>query len=541
MVRGFVNAKVYASFKPVKVFEGFVVADGRVVKVGRTEEVKSASLQMGGDVLDLNGRVVMPGFVDSHLHMEELGMYLSMAELRGTKSISELKERVKAHLETSQTSWVLGHGWDQELFKEKRWPTNRDIDEVVKDRPVMLSRVCLHAAVLNSKALEVTGLAASDLPGVERAGGKPTGIVKEKAFEVARERFKASLSPEDYEHFLTAADRHLLLLGVTSVGSVSMDEKTLKALSNLNRSGKLKTKVFAYIDPGRHNPAGKQMYEDTGTLACLERLSVSAGYGKGRLRIQGIKILGDGSLGARTAWLSIPYADSPKEIGYPNISEELLEEVVRRAHEIGIQMSVHGIGDATIDMILHTYEALKNPATMRHRIEHTSILREDQIVKMAEVGIAAGVQPHFIITDWWTVNRVGKKRAKWIYPFRSMARAGIQMGFGTDSPVEPVNPWETVYAAVTRGRYEGIKTYEHTQEESLTTEESLHYYTQGSAEIMHAERDVGEIKEGAYADFLILNRDPLQTAESELQSVKVVERFVEGEAVQLAFEKAKPF
>lgn len=517
LIRAFVNGKIYVSFNPRRTVEAILVAFGRVLYAGSGERVESVAEKLGGEIIDLQGKVVLPGFIDSHLHLEELGMYLNTMDLRGVGSIGELKERVEEYAANTDTTWIIGHGWDQELFEEKRWPTRWDIDEVVKDRPVMLSRVCLHAAVLNTRAMEMAGLLDLDSPGIMRnEEGEPTGVVKEEAFELAREKFKETLTLEDYERFIKDAVNHAASLGVTAVGTMSVEERTLKALSNLEARGELKVRVFAYFDPGRRSG---DMYGSTDILHALKKLGIKRGFGRGKLRINGIKILADGSLGARTAWLSKPYSDAQTR-GYPNISRETLEAIVKGAHEAGLQVAVHAIGDATMDMVLDVYEHLNGG----HRIEHASILRGDQIRRMAELGVAASVQPHFVITDWWVLERVGEERAEWVYPFKSMLERGITLGFGTDSPIEPLNPWETVYAAVTRG-------YEHTPDEALTLEETLHAYTYGSACVMHAEKELGTLEEGKFADFIVVDRDPFDVEERELRSIKVLETYVGGRRV----------
>ncbi|WP_232461769.1 amidohydrolase [Thermococcus pacificus] len=531
LVKAFVNGRIYVSFKPLKTVDAILVASGRIVYAGSSEMAIKIARELGGEVVDLEGRVVLPGFIDSHLHLEELGMYLETLDLRGVGSIAELKERVRSYAEIAKTSWILGHGWDQELFEENRWPMRWDIDEVVDDRPVMLSRVCLHAAVLNTEAMELAGLLDSELPGVMRdENGEVTGVVKEEAFELAREKFKETLTLEDYEHFVKMAVDYAASLGITAVGTVSVEEKTLKAISNLEERGELKIRVFAYIDPGKREVKGNGMFGNLDVLDSLKKLGIRRGFGRGKLRINGIKVLADGSLGARTAWLSEPYSDAPTQ-GYANISRELLEKIVRGAHEAGLQMAVHGIGDATIDMILDVYSSLDDPGKLRHRIEHASILRPDQIERMARLGVVGAVQPHFVVTDWWAVRRVGKERAGWVYPFRSMLDAGIVLGFGTDSPIEPTNPWETVYAAVTRGKYEGAEPYEYTKNEALSLEEALHAYTYGSAYILGAEDELGTLEEGKFADFVVVDKDPFGMDERKLREVKVLETYVGGEKV----------
>ncbi|WP_240911843.1 amidohydrolase [Thermococcus sp. M36] len=530
-LKAFVNGRIYVSFKPLKVADAILVDSGRVIYAGSSEKARKLAEELNGEVIDLRGKVILPGFIDSHLHLEELGMYLETLDLRAVRSIAKLKKKLGSYAKKAKTTWILGHGWDQELFEEKRWPTRWDLDEVVEDRPVMLSRVCLHAAVLNTKAMEMAGLLDAELPGVVRDGdGEVTGVVKEEAFELAREKFKETLTLQDYEHFVKVAADYIASLGITAVGTVSVEEKTLKALSNLEERGELKIRVFAYLDPGKREVKEGSMFGNLDVLEALRKLGIRRGFGRGKLRINGVKVLADGSLGARTAWLSEPYSDAETE-GYPNISKGLLEKIVREAHEAGLQMAVHGIGDATIDMILDVYSSLNGSERMRHRIEHASILRPDQIERMAELGIVAAVQPHFVITDWWVMKRVGEKRAHWIYPFRSILKAGVVLGFGTDSPIEPANPWETVYAAVTRGKYEGVDAYEYTKDECLTIEEALHAYTYGSAYTLHAENELGTLEEGKLADFIIVSDDPFEVNEKRLGEIRVLETYVSGERV----------
>ncbi len=522
LIRAFVNGKIYVSFNPKRTVEALLVAFGRVLYAGSKEKVKKIVQELGGEIIDLQGKVVLPGFIDSHMHLDELGMSLNMVDLRGVRSIEELKERIREHAKKSGT-WVLGHGWDQELFEEKRWPTRWDLDDVIKDKPVMLSRVCLHAAVLNTKAMEMSGLLDLDSPGIMRnEEGEPTGVVKEEAFELAREKFKETLTLEDYKRFIEDGAKFALSNGVTTVGFVSVEESSMKALGELNAEGRLPIRVRAYLDPGRRS---RNMYGNTDILQALKKLGIRRGSGGEKLKINGIKILADGSLGARTAWLSKPYSDAQTE-GYPNIGRKTLETIVKEAHEAGLQVAVHAIGDATMDMILDVYEHLENAE--RHRIEHASILREDQIERISKLGAVLAVQPHFIITDWWVLERVGEERAKWVYPFKSVLKKGIVLGLSTDAPVEPLNPWETIYAAVTRGKYEEVPLYKHSPNEALTLEEALHAYTYGSAYILGEESTLGTLEEGKLADFIVVDRDPFKVEKKELREIRVLETYVGG-------------
>ncbi|NPA47860.1 MAG: amidohydrolase [Thermococci archaeon] len=515
-----INGRMYLSFRPLRVAEAMVF-DERVIYTGDNDGALKLAQDLGAEVVDLEGRTVMPGFVDCHMHLDELGMAMEMIDLRGTKSVEELKEKVRRAYKDGGGGWILGHGWDQEVMG--RWPTRRDLDEVAPDRPVMLSRVCLHAAVLNTLAMELTGLMDSDLPGVVRENGEPTGVVKEEAFEVAREGMKANLTVEDYGRFVLNGAKKAASLGVTSVGFVSVEEKALKALMRLRKE--LPVRVFAYLDPGRRQVQGESMYADFSTLDALERLGLGR-FSSGRVSVLGIKVLADGSFGARTAWLSGRYADADTS-GYPNVDPETLHEIAGRTDKLGLQMAVHAIGDAAVDMVLNAYEGLGGG----HRIEHASLIRRDQLERARRLGVRFAVQPHFIFTDWWVVERVGEERARWVYPFRSMMEMGLDVGFSTDCPVEPLNPWETVYAAVTRGRYDGVPLFEFTAGETLSVEEALHAYTEGSARVMGVDDRLGTLEVGKSADFVVLDGDPLSVKEGELRNLKVVETYVGGEMV----------
>ncbi len=454
--------------------------------------------------------MVLPGFIDSHVHLDELGIYLNSLDLRGVRNIDELKRRLKKHAEKTESGWIVGYGWDQELLK--RYPTRWDLDEVVDDRPVLLSRFCLHAGVLNTKAMEICNLLDSESPYVIRNERGATGVVVEDAYTTAVNKFRESLKPEDYEKFIELAVRHVLSHGITAVGFVSCSGKSFKALERLRAKRKLKLRVFVYFkDPE------------------ITKFGVSRGFGDEFLKINGVKIIADGSLGARTAWLSERYEDGDT-CGFPIISKDELEKIARNVHEANLQLAIHGIGDRTIDMTLDVYQKL-NARIARHRIEHASVLRDDQVERIAELGIVVSVQPHFIVSDWWVIRRVGKSRAKWVYRLKSLIEKGIVVGFGTDAPVEPVNPWKTVYSAVTRGRHEKLDLYELTKNESLTVEEALHYYTYGSAYLLFEEQNLGTLEVGKFADFVVVDRDPFEVDERDLINIRVLETYVGGNRV----------
>ncbi len=525
-VKSLINCKVYVSFKPLRIANAVTIVGDRVFYVGDAEKAVSIAKSLGGEVIDLSGMTVMPGFIDSHMHLDSLGLNLNTLDLRGARSIEEIKEKLrKFAAELGPTEWVVGRGWDQELFAEGRWLNRWDIDEVVRDKPVLLVRVCGHVGVVNSKAIEV----------IRRRVGKPlkppyfdvdekgelTGMVR----ELGLEEVLKLVTYEDSQllKFLEDSIKHAIRHGVTTVGLAGCSPEVLAALQILELTGKLRVRVRAYLNRD--------------LLPYLKSLGIRCGFGDSRLKILGIKVFTDGSLGARTALLSRPYADDPSTCGVATISESELIKVVKEASEAGLQLAIHAIGDKAIDMVLKAYsEVSERVRSLRHRIEHASVIRPEQIVKASELGAAVAIQPHFVISDWWVVDRVGTERAPWVYPFKSMIDAGLITGFSTDAPVEPINPWETVFAAVTRGAYESVKLYEFSKDEVLDVATALHYYTYGSAQIMHGEDEVGSLEVGKYADLIIINQDPLEVSPKELRTIKVLGTVVGGEFIYASGE-----
>lgn len=501
--------KIYTSFSPLKVVSGIVVSDGKIVFAGEAEEAKRRVKELGGDILDRRKFVVMPGFIDSHMHLSSLGMSLMTLDLRGAKSIAELKARLKNFVDKDKRKVVLGRGWDQELFTEGRWPRSSDIDEVVSDVPAVLVRVCGHAAVLNSAALDI--LMHQGVPDdliQKDEFGKPTGIVFEEAVGKALSLVSEGM---DKKEMLKRASSEAARLGVTSVGFMSAKLSELQALKEMREFKDLNTRVLLYMDYNELSDANKSLLKVRTSL----------------ITVKGIKLFADGSFGARTALLSEPYADDQNTKGVAVMGENELAEWIKKAYELNLQTAIHAIGDAALDAVLNAFSST-GIRGKNGRVEHASIVRPDQLKKLSTLGIGAAVQPHFVISDWWLVRRLGAERAKFAYPFKTMLASGIKLGFSTDSPVEPLDPWLTVDAAVNRGEREGIELFTLTKHERLSLEDSLHCYTKGSADILN-EPELGSLEEGKRADFIVLDKDPFRT--EDLRSIKIIETYVEGRSV----------
>ncbi len=515
-VRAYVNGKIYGSFKPIKVHDAVVVSGNRIIYAGSSDDAIKIVRRYGGEVVDLNGKIMMPGFVDAHAHLYSLGLALNSLDLKGVRSIEELKARLKEFAQRHRGYWVYGRGWDQELFREKRYPTRWDIDEVVPDKPVILVRVCGHIAVLNTMALKELGLENIDSPFIEKKNNVPTGIVKENILmSVVRKKITSSAS--ELAKIMIDALNYAARNGVTTIGFMSCDKNSFRALQIINKTlGRLPVRVFLYLD--------RELMDS------LEELGVTIGLGDRFLRINGVKVFVDGSLGGRTAYLSEPYTDDPRSKGALLISGEELEVIAKRASSNGLQLAIHAIGDAALDTVLGVYEKLGVEVVrhLRHRIEHASVTRPDQLEKLRVIKPIIVIQPRFVMTDFWIVERLGEKRLSWIYPFASMISKGIDVAISTDAPVEPLNPWETVYAAVTRGALEGVELARYTPNEKLEILEVLHAYTLGSARALHMEEHIGSLEPGKYADMIIIDRDPLETSPEELRNTRVLATIVDG-------------
>jgi len=519
-VLGFINGNIYVSFDPLRKVTGLVTCGKYILYSGESEKAERLVKTLNGLLVDLEGLTVMPGFIDVHMHLDMLAVSLNSIDLRGVESIESLKKRLREHYEKHlDSAWIIGRGWDQELFKEGRWPSRFDLDEAVSDKPVLLERVCGHAAVVNTKALNIvcSNIDVSRDPNFLRSkDGSLTGVIVEDAVKLFREYYQSSFS-----EMLKALDNSLKYtasLGVTTIGFMSCDATSLRLLQILKESRRLPVKVRVYL-------------KDT-LVHTLSSLGMRRGFGDDTLKIMGVKIFADGSLGARTAWLSEAYSDLQETCGMPTIKEEKLKEIIYECHKAGLQLAVHAIGDKAIDTVIGSFRLIGNEfSNYRHRIEHASVLRPEQIEKIAKLGLLTAVQPHFIISDWWAVKRVGEKRASWLYPFKSLIENQVKIGFSTDCPVEPLNPWETVYAAISRGKREGIELSKYTSDEALALPEALHYYTKGAAYFFFEEENTGALEPGKYADFIALDKDPFEVSLDELLSIKTLLTVISGRVV----------
>jgi predicted amidohydrolase YtcJ len=492
--------------------EAIAICNGRIIAVGSNTRIRKYICKETR-IVDARNKTVVPGFVDCHVHMTGFGQFLETLDLRNTTSIKEVQRKLRNYArENHGKSWILGGRWDEERFTENRYPTRWDLDAAVQDKPVFLLRVCGHVAVANSKALQLAGLTEKSKIehgsiDLDIATGNPTGILRENALQLV---WKAIPKPSQKEMEKTCllACKRAIEAGLTCVHWIVSSSSEIKALQKLLAEGKLPLRVYLGIPVALLDP--------------LASLGLITGFGNDMVKIGFVKILADGSLGGHTAALKKPYADKPGTNGMMLYAQKELDRLVLKAHEADLQLAVHAIGDRAMEKVLEAYEKALNKCPSknhRHRIEHCSVLNPNLIKRMKRLDIIASVQPHFVFSDFWVVDRVGKKRARWVYPFKTLLKQGIVVAFGSDCPVEPIDPILGVWSAVTRKDF---------PEERLSLEEALQTYTLNAAYASFDEDKRGTIEAGKLADLAILSADLTRIRADEIRNLKVEMTIVDG-------------
>lgn len=513
--------------------EALAVLEGRVLYVGDRDVAKNAFPQgIVPDVIDLQGRWVVPGFTDSHLHLMNLGVGLRNLQLGEVRSVSELKTVLREQAsKASADEWILGRGWDQDFFIEKRYPTRRDLDEAAGGRPVYLTRACGHLAVLSSKALELAGITkdTADPPGgvIDRDSyGDPTGVLRESAQGLARDMVPQP-TPETLLECMKEGMKYLLERGITTIHPNDGQDGFAGTLDLYRKAHASGIPLRVYWDM------------PVSFLPELAKTPLRTGDGDDYLRIGAAKMFADGSLGGRTAALEEPYSDEPGNSGILVTTEEQLRWNVYSAHALGMQVAVHAIGDRATRVSLQAIDAAQSRLPrklLRHRLVHTQILSPGLITEMRRVRVVADVQPKFLTTDMrWAQERVGTQRMRSSYAWRTMLKAGIPLAGGSDCPVEPADPLWGIYAAVTRKDMEGRPDGSFYPNERITVEEALRVFTEGGAYAAFQEDQKGTLECGKLADFAVLSENLFRVTPEAIKDVKVLMTVVGGE---IAYEKA---
>jgi len=522
------NANIHTMDFRQPVAQALAILGKRIVAVGADKEIKKLS-GARTRIIDAKKRLILPGFNDAHVHFLSGGFQLASVNLRDADSPREFAERIRLFAERLPAGrWITGGDWDHERWPNANLPTRDLIDRYTADTPVFVSRLDGHMALANSLALKLAGVTRQTLdpPGGvivrDPETGEPTGILKDAA-----QSFVWKVIPEStFEEKLTAAraaTNHAASLGVTSVQDMSAGNAVGVYQTLLDR-GELKTRIYAVAPL----PAWER----------LARTGVRAHFGGEMLRIGGLKGFADGSLGSTTALFYEPYRDEPSTSGLA--SDEMYPEGamvtrVREADRVGLQIMIHAIGDRANDLILSIYEQIvreNGTRDRRFRIEHAQHIRAQDIPRFGRNKVIASMQPYHAIDDGrWAEKRIGRERAKTTYAFRSLLDSGTVLAFGTDWSVAPLDPIQSLYAAVTRRTLDGKNAKGWVPEQKISVEEAVRAYTSGSAFAEFQDEIKGTITAGKLADLVMLSRDIFKIDPKDIEKVKVVLTIVDGRVV----------
>lgn len=532
----FVNGRFYTLDASRPQVEALAVSAGRIVARGSTSELVTAYPNFTR--VDLGGRPVLPGFVDSHIHLAGYGISLRRLNLHDAHSLAEAAGRVRAAVQREAPgSWIRGRGWDKNLWPEDRFPSKADLDPISPDTPVALNSKDGHLLWVNSAALRLARVdrRTPDPRGGEIARdtrGEPTGILKELAKELIWKAIP-SASPEVIEQGIRDATTALHRFGIVGVHSFVGTEAyegppTFAALQRLHGRGELKLRVWMTIP--------------VDALDLVAGSGLRTGFGNDWLRVGSLKIFADGTLGSQTASMLEPFEGQPQNTGIAIYTREQLIDFVGRAVAAGLWCAIHAIGDRANRWVLDAYEAHHADSQRtgaRHRIEHVQLLQPDDLPRLARLGVTASMQPIHCTSDRDIAERYWGRRSRYAYAWRSLLDPGTVLAFGSDAPVETPDVFQGLYAAVTRMRPEEPEVPPWYPEELLSVAEAVRAYTVGAAYASGEEAVKGTLGEGRLADFVVLDRDILRVPPAEILHTRVMATVIGGDVVYAAPEFAR--
>ena len=528
------NGLIFTGSLPLA--QSFLVEGKTILRVGGAELVRETESDPAVVTVDLKGQFVCSGFQDSHMHLVSYGRLLQEAPLAAhTQSLSDMLSCLAEfeHLHPGD-GWLFGRGWNQDYFTDvKRLPDRHDLDLVSTTRPVCAVRACGHCLAVNSKALEVLHITANtpqpDGGRIEIVDGEPNGLFYDNAMELIYDILPLP-TKEDVKQMIRAACKSLNAYGVTSVQT---DDFCVwralpwsvihEAYQELEADGQLTVRIWEQAN-----------FTTLKDLTEYREAGNSTGVGTEFFRVGPLKLLGDGSLGARTAFLSRPYADDPGTCGFPVFSQQTLEDLVLYAHTHDMQIAVHCIGDACLDRVLTAYEkamAVYPRRDPRHGIVHCQITRPDQLKKIRQLGLHVYCQSIFLDYDVHIVEaRVGKELAASSYSWKTLLDSGVTVSNGSDCPVELPDVLASMQCAVTRASLSD-PAHPYLPEQAFSVEEALRSYTTAGAFSSFSEHTTGKIAPGYHADFVVLAQNPFTTAPEHLKDIPITATAVNGHIV----------
>jgi predicted amidohydrolase YtcJ len=499
--------------------EAMAVSAGRIVAVGSQASVEAFATSSTHKI-KIDG-VALPGFADAHIHVEGVGEQLEQLNLRGLSKQEILDKVAEAAKSAPSGSWITGGGWDQGFWHPAVFPTAKDLDEVVGDHPVALSRIDGHSTWVNSKILVLAKVTRStpDPDGgriLRNAAGEPTGMLIDKAQDLLR-AVTPKPTPADRERRIRLALQQFSKWGLTSVHDAGVGLETISIYKELLKRGELPVRVYVMAA----GEAARTYYLAHGPEPDL---------GNGMLAVRSFKLFLDGALGSRGAELTDPYTDAPQEHGLELMKDADLERVVRAAREKGIQVNTHAIGDRAVHRALDAFQQGGVTANDRFRIEHASMVTNDDMPRFVSMGIIASIQPVFVGEySRWAEDRVGPSRVHWVLRTRDLLNAAVLLAGGTDYPAsDSGRALDTLYCAVTRKGADGSPAAGWYPDQRIDVDQALRMMSAGPAFAASQEKNLGMLSVGRYADFTVLSSDPYQVPIESLRNLTVQMTVVAG-------------
>jgi len=513
-----INGKVCTVDQKFNYAEAFAVKNGLFIAIGSTDQILKH--YDSDSIMDAKGNPVYPGFIDAHSHFFGYALSLRELNLTGIRSFHEIIDLLISRKDSYPGEWIVGRGWDQNLWEKKEFPDRTELDILFPDRPIVLIRIDGHAVLANGEALKRTGIHEQNdyKPGeVEVKNSRMTGILSENAADRVRSSIPLP-SRSEQVMLLKWAQANCFADGLTGVTDAGLDFPVVNLLDSLQQKGLLKMRLYIMLNPNEEN---------------IQNFINEGQFISPRLTIRSIKLYADGSLGSRTALLKAPYSDDPSEFGIQVTSPGRIREICALAEKNGYQVNTHAIGDSAVAVVLEIYaEFLKGKNDLRWRIEHAQMVDPQDISMFGKYSIVPSIQATHATSDmYWAPNRLGKRRIKWAYAYKNLLDQNGWLPNGTDFPVEKISPLLTFYAAVARQDLKGFPEKGFQPENALSREETLKSITIWAAKAGFQENVRGSIDIGKLADFVILDHDIMTCPVIEIPAINVLMTVVGGEKV----------
>lgn len=510
-----INSNSYTVNSKFEVAQSFAIKDGKFIAIGTNEEIQKK--YESNTTLDAENKTIIPGLIDAHCHFYRLGLQQQKVDLAGTKSYDEVLARIEAFQKEKNTNFITGHGWDQNDWEVKEFPTKEKLDKLFPSTPIAVSRVDGHALLVNEAAIKLAGI-TKDTPvsggEILVENGKMTGVLIDAAMDFIK--IPEATKKEAIQGLLDA-QKIGFSYGLTTVDDAGLDRNTIELIDSLQQENLLKMRVYAMIS------GDKQAQIDYYIKKGITKTD--------KLNVRSFKVYGDGALGSRGAAMKKPYSDRDNHFGALIYSPERYKEIATQIAASEFQMNTHAIGDSANAWMLKTYkDVLKNDKNRRWRIEHAQIIAKEDFNFFDN--ILPSVQPTHATSDmYWAKDRIGATRLKGAYAFKDLLNKYGKIALGTDFPVEEVNPFLTFYAATIRKDINMFPKDGFQMENVLTREETLKGMTIWAAYSNFEEHEKGSIEIGKFADFAILSQNIMEVAEDKLPKTTVISTFVNGEKV----------